>query len=56
MKADKIKQKKESIVKRNENSDPNNNKNLPEKKTLTRRGKKVKDDTFEHRTSRDTAF
>ena len=56
MKTDKIKQKKESIIKRNEHLDPNNNINLPNKKTLKRRGKKVKDDNFEHRTSREIAL
>jgi len=36
--------------------DPNNNINLPDKPVVKRRGKKIHDDGFEHRTSEETAF
>ena len=48
--------KKEEAEKRINKLDPNNNKNLPDKKTVKRRGKKIKDDGFEHRSSDETAF
>lgn len=48
-------QKKEEVSKRAEKLDPNNNTNLPEKPLVKRRGKKVHDDNFEHRSSGETA-
>jgi hypothetical protein len=36
--------------------DPNNNKNVPGKPIVKRRGKKTSDDGFEHRSSDETAF
>lgn len=48
-------QKKEEVSKRAEKLDPNNNTNLPEKPIVKRRGKKVHDDNFEHRSSGETA-
>jgi hypothetical protein len=46
--------KKRAVAKRNNRLDPNNNKNLPGHPVIKRRGKKVSDDGFEHRTSRET--
>lgn len=46
--------KKQEVSKRSEQLDPNNNKNLAEKPLVKRRGKKVHDDGFEHRTSNET--
>ena len=34
--------------------DPNNNKNIPSRPVIKRRGKKVNDDGFEHRASEET--
>ena len=48
-------QKKEAVAKRNNELDPNNNKNLPQNPIIKRRGKKISDDGFEHRTSQETA-
>ena len=47
---------KEEAKKRIDRLDPNNNKNLPDKPLVRRRGKKIHDDGFEHRASQDTAF
>jgi len=47
--------KKEEAKKRIDKLDPNNNKNLPGTPIVKRRGKKVHDDGFEHRTSAETA-
>ena len=47
--------KKEEAKKRIDKLDPNNNKNLPGTKLVKRRGKKIHDDGFEHRTSAETA-
>ena len=47
--------KKEKSENRNNELDPNNNINLPDKPIVKRRGKKVHDDGFEHRTSDETA-
>ena len=46
---------KDQVKKRIEEQDPNNNKNLPGKPVVKRRGKKQSDDGFEHRTSEETA-
>lgn len=48
-----LKKKEEEVSKRVEELDPNNNKNLPNKKLVKRRGKKTHDDGFEHRTSEE---
>jgi hypothetical protein len=48
--------KKEEVITRNNKLDPNNNKNRPENKIVKRRGKRVRDDGFEHRTSDETAL
>jgi len=53
--ANKIEKKKEAISNRINKLDPNNNKNLPENPIIKKRGKKIHDDGFEHRTSRETA-
>jgi hypothetical protein len=50
-----VKEKKAAVSKRINRLDPNNNKNLPGSRIIRRRGKKVHDDGFEHRTSRETA-
>jgi len=47
--------KKEEAKKRIDKLDPNNNINLPGKRIVKRRGKKLHDDGFEHRTSSETA-
>ena len=47
----KVNQKKEQVSKRIEKLDPNNNKNLPDKKMIKKRGRKEHDDNFEHRSS-----
>ena len=47
--------KKDEAKKRIDKLDPNNNKNLPDTPIVKRRGKKVHDDGFEHRTSAETA-
>jgi hypothetical protein len=46
---------KEEAKKRIDKLDPNNNINLPGTRLVKRRGKKLHDDGFEHRTSQDTA-
>jgi hypothetical protein len=46
---------KEEAKKRIDKLDPNNNINLPGKPVVKRRGKKLHDDGFEHRTSAETA-
>lgn len=46
--------KKEQVLKRVNDLDPNNNKNLNDKPLVTRRKKKVHDDGIEHRTSKET--
>jgi len=48
--------KKEEVITRINKADPNNNKNLPQNKIVKRRGKKLRDDGFEHRTSAETAL
>jgi hypothetical protein len=48
------KQKKVHVLKRLNKLDPNNNKNVKDRPVVKRRGKKVRDDGFEHRTSRET--
>jgi hypothetical protein len=48
--------KKDEAEARINKLDPNNNKNIPEKPIVKRRGKKIHDDGFEHRESKDTAF
>ena len=53
--ANKTEKKKEAISNRINKLDPNNNKNLPENPIIKKRGKKIHDDGFEHRTSRETA-
>jgi hypothetical protein len=55
MKNDNLNKKKEEVRKRVDKLDPNNNKNLEQKPIVKRRGKKVHDDGFEHRTSSETA-
>jgi hypothetical protein len=47
--------KKEEVKKRNDKLDPNNNMNLPDTPIVKRRGKKLHDDGFEHRTSAENA-
>ena len=46
--------KKEEISKRSDKLDPNNNKNVEKNPIIKRRGKKIHDDGFEHRTSNET--
>jgi hypothetical protein len=48
--------KKEEVIKRIDKLDPNNNKNIEQKPVVKRRGKKVHDDGFEHRSSKETAL
>jgi len=48
--------KKGEAKERIDKLDPNNNKNLPGHPVVKRRGKKLRDDGFEHRTSEETAF
>jgi hypothetical protein len=48
-------QKKEEISKRIDKMDPNNNKNIEEKPLIKKLGKRVHDDGFEHRSSREVA-
>jgi len=50
-----VKEKKVLVRKRINRLDPNNNKNLPQNPVIKRRGKKLRDDGFEHRTSKETA-
>lgn len=52
----KIDRKKEEVIKRVDKLDPNNNKNLEQNPIVKRRGKKVHDDGFEHRTSNDSSL
>jgi len=47
---------KKEVIERINDLDPNNNKNLPEKPLVKRRGKKVHDDGFEHRSSRESSL
>ena len=47
-------EKKAKVLKRLNKLDPNNNKNVPDRPVVKRRGKKTKDDGFEHRTSSET--
>ena len=47
--------KKDEAKKRIDKLDPNNNINLPDTPIVKRRGKKIHDDGFEHRTSSETA-
>ena len=49
-----IQKKKEQVADRIDKLDPNNNKNLADKPLIKKRGKKVHDDGFEHRTSKET--
>lgn len=46
--------RKEQVTTQLNNLDPNNNKDLPQRPVVKRRGKKVHDDGFEHRTSSET--
>ena len=46
--------KKREVSRRINRLDPNNNKNLPGKRIIRRRGKRVSDDGFEHRLSKET--
>jgi hypothetical protein len=46
--------KKREVRKRINRLDLNNNKNLPDRRLIKRRGKKVRDDGFEHRQSKET--
>jgi hypothetical protein len=46
--------KKQEVSKRNDSLDPNNNKNLPKNPIIKKRGKKLSDDGFEHRLSKET--
>jgi hypothetical protein len=46
--------KKKEVRKRINRLDPNNNINLPGHRLIRRRGKKVRDDGFEHRQSKET--
>jgi len=46
--------KKEKVLKRLNKLDPNNNKNRKDRPVVKRRGKKIRDDGFEHRTSPET--
>ncbi|HKR04558.1 MAG TPA: hypothetical protein VJY62_07965 [Bacteroidia bacterium] len=48
--------KKEEVIERINNLDPNNNKNLQEKPLVKKRGKKVHDDGFEHRSSKESSL
>ncbi len=48
--------KKEEAIKRIEKLDPNNDRNAPQNPIVKRRGKKMRDDGFEHRTSEETAL
>ena len=55
MKTDKnTRKKKDSVEMRLNALDPNNNKDLPQRPVVKRRGKKVHDDGFEHRASSET--
>ena len=47
--------RKEEVKRRIDKLDPNNNINLPDQPIVKRRGKKIHDDGFEHRTSAETA-
>ena len=47
-------EKKPKVLKRLNKLDPNNNKNRKDRPVVKRRGKKVRDDGFEHRTSSET--
>ena len=46
--------KKKEVSRRLNKLDPNNNKNILQKPLVKRRGKKIHDDNFEHRTSKET--
>jgi hypothetical protein len=46
--------RKEEVANRSNLLDPNNNKDLPQRPIVKRRGKKVHDDGFEHRKSSET--
>ena len=54
MKSRKITQRKEEVTRQVNMLDPNNNKDLPQRPVVKRRGKKVHDDGFEHRASSET--
>jgi hypothetical protein len=54
-KQNKVILKKQVISKRNNKMDPNNNKNIPANPIIKKRGKKIHDDGFEHRTSKETS-
>jgi len=47
--------KKEEVKNRIEKLDPNNNRNIPEQRLIGKKGKKIRDDGFEHRTSSETS-
>jgi hypothetical protein len=47
-------QKKSKVLKRLNKLDPNNNKNVKSRPVVKRRGKKFRDDGFEHRSSAET--
>lgn len=55
MKKKSIGKKKEQVIKKINKHDPNNTNNSEAKPKIKRRGKKVVDDGFEHRTSKETA-
>jgi hypothetical protein len=48
-------QKKQEVSERIDKLDPNNNKNLPQKPEIRKRGKKIQDDGFEHRSSKESS-
>ena len=54
MKSTKTTDKKEKVEQQGNLLDPNNNKNIPSRPVIKRRGKKVNDDGFEHRASEET--
>jgi hypothetical protein len=54
MKSEKTSRKKEEVSRQLNLSDPNNNKDIPQRPVVKRRGKKVHDDGFEHRSSAET--
>lgn len=47
-------QKKVEVSERIDKLDPNNNKNLPDTPLIKKRGKKIHDDGFEHRMSKES--
>jgi hypothetical protein len=51
-----VQKKKEEVKEKIEKLDPNNNRNIQNHQLIKKRGKKVRDDGFEHRTSRETSI